>query len=209
MFEMLFASKQKLNILFEAAWEKGEFYKAVRIGRKLINKDNNDYKNLNNVAMLHFKLGFYEHALNYLLKANIIKETAFHWENIARVQQALKNFERAINSYSKALEIEPRRMSAWYHLSKCYKEQQDLKLACDVLTKLILVYPENSEARIDLGIYMLLQGKVEKAKVHFDNVLTSSNSEKIKASLLNRLYKYRTKPYTEELLSYYKALKIG
>jgi len=130
MFEFILANKQKLNDLFNCASQKGDLDLALKLGRKLITKDNNDYKNLNNVAMVHFKLGFYEHALIYLLKANLIHETAYHWENIAQVQQALKNYQRAIKSYNQALKIEPKKMSTWYHLEQCYKEQQDAQLSC-------------------------------------------------------------------------------
>lgn len=209
MFGLLFANKQKLNTHFDAAWKKGDFYKASRIGQKLINKDNNDYRNLNNVAMVHFKLGFYEHALNYLLKANIIKETSIHWENIAQVQQALKNYKRAIKSYNKALEIEPRHMSTWYLLAQCYKEHNDLKSACCILTKLILVYPDNIKARINLGVYLLLQGKIEKGKVHFDRALSYQDNEEIKAHMMKKLYEYKSKPYIQDLAYYYKALISG
>jgi len=209
MFSLLFASKTKLYAHFLSAWKKGDFNTAVKLGQRLIFKDNNDYKNLNDVAMVYYKLGLYDHALNYLLKANIIKEKASHWENIARVQQALKNFKRAIKSYNKALELKPRKMSVWYNLSRCYKSQNDLKAACYVLTKLILVYPDNMEARIDLGLYLLLQGKVDKAKIHFDSVISTSNGESNKNQLLNKLIKYRTKPFIKDLLLYYQSLNIN
>lgn len=206
MFELLLANKHKLNDLFKAALEKGDSNKALKIGRKLIKKDNNDYNNLNNVAMVHFRLGFYEHAINYLLKANIVQETACHWENIAQVQQAQKNYQRAIKSYNKALEIEPRKMSAWYLLAQCYKSNKDLKSACSVLTKLILVYPDNIEARIDLGLYLLLQGKVDKGKKHFEWVLSSQDKKNAMEFMLSKLYEYRYKPYIKELIFYYKEL---
>jgi len=206
MFGTLLANKQKLNHLFEAALNKGDFNKALKYGRKLINRDNNDYINLNNVAMAHFNQGFYEHALNYLLKANIIQETASHWENIAKVQQVQKNYKRAIMSYSKALEMEPRRMSAWFLLSQCHKANKDLQSACSVLTKLILVYPDNIEARIDLGLYLLLQGKINKGKKHLECVLNCQNKERAKSRMLNKLYEYRNKPYIKELSFYYKAV---
>jgi len=206
MFGSLFASKKQLNNQFEAAWKKGDLNKALKLGRKLINKDNNDYKNLNTVAMVHYELGYYEHALNYLLKANILCETTSHWQNLGKVQQALNNHERAIKSYNKALEITPNNLSTWFLLAQCYKELGDLKSACHILTKLILVYPENFEARIDLGLFLLLRGKVEKGKKHFERVLSCSNNEKVKLCMLKKLHEYRHKFYIQELASYYTKL---
>lgn len=80
-------------------------------------------------------------------------------------------FERAIELYEKALEINPKNTSVYVPLAKTYKYNNDFKNAIKYFEKALSVEPNDIENRTLLGECYKNNGQYSKAKLQFEQVL--------------------------------------
>ena len=80
-------------------------------------------------------------------------------------------FERAIELYEKALEINPNNSSVFVPLAKTYKFNNDFKNAIKYFEKALAIEPDGVENRTLLGECYKNNGQYSKAKLQFEQVL--------------------------------------
>ncbi|HIG28734.1 MAG TPA: tetratricopeptide repeat protein [Verrucomicrobiales bacterium] len=171
MFGSLFANKEKLKSLFITAWQQNNMHRAIKMGEKLVAKDPENFENIHDLGMVHFQAGLLVPALQYLTTANKIQENAINWNNIGRVQQAMKNFEQARSSYDRSRELDTDDPQPWFNVSVCYREEGDMQAAFDELKKITKVYPDHLSTLSDLALHFEQHGQIDKAIELFEKAL--------------------------------------
>jgi len=86
-------------------------------------------------------------------------------------QLALKEHGKAIDAFTKSLELNPKNEQALYHLAESHILAGDSKRAKAVLEQLIAQSPNYYEALADLGLIEMQQGRKKEAKALFEQSL--------------------------------------
>lgn len=108
--------------------------------------------------------GKYQQVLNqvsYLLLRFSSSVILYNFSGAAN--QGLGNTESAIESYKKALSIQPDYVDAYYNMGIAYKAQGKLEEAIKVYKKVLSIRPQYAEAHYNMGNIFKVQGKLEAA----------------------------------------------
>src|SRR5882724_6200760 len=110
------------------------------------------------------------------------------------IQFELEQFDDAVKTYEKLLEIVPRHATANFNLAICYEKLGRWQEATDSFQKSLQADPQRQEAQLGLGICLLHQEKPEPAIVCFDRVLARTPAHETalfgKAVSLQLLWKF-------------------
>src|SRR5580658_10607755 len=87
------------------------------------------------------------------------------------IQFELEQYDDAIKTYEKLLNLAPRHATANFNLGICYEKLGRWQEATDAFTKALEVDPQREEAQLGLGICLLHQEKPEPAIGYFEKVL--------------------------------------
>lgn len=102
----------------------------IEIAEKLLANDPNNIERIWSAAQAHIQAEHYDGAekhLNRLIK--MAPKTANYWNELARVQQRQQKFKQAIDSYEKALNLNPALKENLLNITVCYRELNNYSAA--------------------------------------------------------------------------------
>ncbi len=102
----------------------------IEIAEKQLATDPNNIERIWNAAQAHIQAEQYDGAekhLNKLIK--MAPKTANYWNELARVQQRQQRFKQAIESYEKALTLNPALKENLLNITVCYREMNNYSAA--------------------------------------------------------------------------------
>ena len=102
----------------------------IEIAEKLLANDPNNIERIWSAAQAHIQAEQYDGAekhLNKLIK--MAPKTANYWNELARVQQRQQKFKQAIDSYEKALNLNPALKENLLNITVCYRELNNYSAA--------------------------------------------------------------------------------
>jgi len=140
------------------------------------------------IGMCLMKIGNYKKAIENL--EEVYKEVPDNRTNLVYLADSyhgLKNFDKAVDFYKKAIELEPDSVLN-YKLALCYKEQGKNDEALQNL-ELSLKLSENFEALILIGEIYIDQGKFKEAKEKLDRANEYDPNSKEVKSLMKKVAK--------------------
>jgi tetratricopeptide (TPR) repeat protein len=107
---------------------------------------------------------------------------------------AIGNKEKAIESFSRVLEISPRSVAAHYNLGYTYKTFGELDRAIAIYNDIIAQYPDYDAAHLALGFTYITQGNFEKGWKQHTRYLKQSgkNGDRLRQLLQNNDITYKT-----------------
>ena len=113
--------------------------------------DSNSLEALYAYGMICQEKGDYNEAIETYHKILIIGEYREPYFNLGYIhQEYLKVYDVAIENYSKAIEVEPRYVEAYYNRALCYEQRDDLKKAATDLRHALKLDPQYTYAAIAL-----------------------------------------------------------
>src|SRR5580693_10812289 len=107
--------------------------------------------------------------LNSAIEAG--EETTEVFAAKGHIQFELEQYDDAIKTYDRLLNLAPRHGTAHFNLGICYEKLGRWQEATDAFQKAVEADPQRADAQLGLGICLLHQEKPEPAITYFDKVL--------------------------------------
>lgn len=167
-------SKEKADKAFNKAFKTGDFSTALKLYRKLADKDPNDYESLHNIGFIFLSVKQGAEAIDYFIKANNIHESPIHWNNLGRAYQQVKKYSEAQDAYTKAMQLDMNDPMPWYNLTVCLREMGNVEESITELEKLIQAHPSHAGSNNDLALHYEDQGHIDRAIAQLEKALNSN-----------------------------------
>jgi pentatricopeptide repeat protein len=109
-----------------------------------------------------------------------------HWMPHTLTAEALRQSGRcseAVPEYREAISLRPVEEFPYTMLARCFIQARRLDEAEDVLRQLRAINPMSQDASMGLGIFALLDGRIEESRAHFQDV-TRRNARRSQAELM-------------------------
>jgi superkiller protein 3 len=186
-----------------------------------------------NLALTYLTLGKYAEAILLyqksicLLKTN--EEKAFSWNNLGNIYRHQNNYEKALNAYQNADEIDPQNAGrhdkadlaytesnsenaqVWLELGNLFFKTSSYSEAVYAYTKAVKIDPTSGLAHSNLAMSLVIQGKYKEAASIYLKSITLFNNNKEKAISWNRLGNVYRKmnDYENAKKAYQNAIKLS
>jgi tetratricopeptide (TPR) repeat protein len=102
--------------------------------------------------------------------SNRIDESFVTYYNLGKIYGDLKDYEKALSHYYRALSINPRFPPIYNDIAGIFDRKGNYELAFKYLVKAFRLYPDSTVTNYNLGLYYVRKGKPEKALYHLERV---------------------------------------
>ncbi len=119
----------------------------------------------------------------------------------------LKNYNKAINYFKRAIKIEPKFKEAWFELGKCYSKTGVIDNVIKCNLKSIVINPKLIKAWEFLAIAYLTSGDYQKAIKCYEKIVEIDPKSKRTLKILGLFY-YNIENYQKAIEFYKKVLDI-
>jgi tetratricopeptide (TPR) repeat protein len=136
-----------------------------------------------NLSRPHHNLGRYYHDHGYRNEAILEYQQAIEkpvsnrkdekfvtYYNLGKVYSDLRDFEKALSYYYRALSIDPQFPHVYNDIAGVFDRRGNHELAYKYLIKAFNLYPHGSETNYNLGLYYLRMGQPDNALYHLERV---------------------------------------
>lgn len=154
---------QRLNSAGTTALDKGQIAQAIILLNQAIAADPTDHVALNTLGVALAKQGKYDEALEHLQKAYALKHDAETLLSTGMVYYLQHDFDAAIKSWTRALELDPKMIALHGNMGYAYLRKGDFEKAEESFHKLIKVKPNSTLAYKGLALTKYLSGEVSSA----------------------------------------------
>lgn len=167
-----------IGLLIVLVWGACALAERLRIGRRAV-----AVSGLAAVACLtiaaHIQTGYWKNSLVLFSHAAEVAESSLAYTKLGFEQAQAADFDRAANSFYRALKINPDYVAAHRSLGNMCLAEGDPDAAVGHLQRTIRLDPEDAEAHYNLGIILMRQGQTQAAITHYEEALriTSDNAE--------------------------------
>jgi Flp pilus assembly protein TadD len=131
-----------------------------------------DAEALNNLGQRYQDRGEYEKAIAEFKKAIAMRPNYYRaYNNLAVCYGELKQFDKAEEVLLKTIELKPDNFYAMNNLAVLHMEQRNFEKALGYARRCVEVEPGYVNGRITLGSVLAMTGKVDEARVQFNEAL--------------------------------------
>jgi tetratricopeptide (TPR) repeat protein len=149
----------------------GETEKALMEFEKSVELMPDNYRALTNLGVAYAKVGKYNDSLDVLRKSIEIKEYHKTYDKLGLVYVELKDDDKAIEAFEKAIQINKRYAKAHNDLATVYGRQGKFDLALGEFKEAIRIDRDYADAHYNLGILLEFLDEKELAKKEFNEAL--------------------------------------
>jgi len=142
--------KLQLNLAFQLQ-QSGQFVEAERHYLEILTVEPNNSNVLNLLGILKYQNKQYSEAAVYIKKAIEIKPCAYFYETLGKVQFGAGDFDEAIKSYKKSIELEPEVFDTWFNLASVFKKDKQFQNAIEAYQKALTINPKFTDIYFNLG----------------------------------------------------------
>ena len=160
-------NKKYILVLFK---EK-KFKKVIKYGKKLLKKIPDDTYLLNILGVSSIKLEDYQDAEKYFKKLLFFKQSAELYYNYGNIQKKIKNYKEAINSFNKAIKLNPNFSEAYNNLGNVNKLIDENDEAIKNYKKAIKNKKDNLEAYFNLANVLKENKQYKETKNIYEKIL--------------------------------------
>ncbi|MCB2183419.1 MAG: tetratricopeptide repeat protein [Desulfobulbaceae bacterium] len=180
-----------LTNLGTAQHRQGKLSEALDSFRQVLALDPNDLYGLNNLALVLKDLGELEEAESIFSKVIRLQPSAEAHHGLGLIHRKQGKQNDAVQSFQKALEINPDGIDSWRNIGIIYTEKMEFEKAIDVYEKIINQKPDDTESLNKLGLLHQKCGKLEEAVSFFRKALQlQPDFLEARASFAETLEKY-------------------
>ena len=98
----------------------------------------------------------------------------------------LKKFDKAVEMFSRTLDISPQHKNALFNLAKTYKQLSNFSAAAKYFNMLLTVFPDHPRATLELGDCYMRMKEREKAREIYEAVLRKDPANKVALNNLGK-----------------------
>ncbi|MBN2190205.1 MAG: tetratricopeptide repeat protein [Candidatus Aureabacteria bacterium] len=138
---------------------------------------------------------------SYRKKMLVVDESATQHYNLAVTYTKQANYDRAIEEYKKAIQIDPTFTVAHYNLAILYRKKNNLPLAVDSYKNAIKSDPRFEKAYVNMGFILKETGDYDTAISYFKKALTLDQKNPVVHLGLAQIYDL--KKYNNDLALYH------
>lgn len=150
-----------------------DYKKQLPALKSAVEKNSKDPENRKEYAVALYATGDVSEAKKQYEEAIKVKQNdATLYNNLGNMQRDLREYDAAVKSYKKALELDPRLVNTYINLANTQLYMKN-RVADAIRTykEGLRVLPENNQIEVLLGIAYVKAGDTDSAKVAFNNVL--------------------------------------
>lgn len=167
-----FEDGETIRLIAEYFFRKEHYADALDLFLSLAGEGEPDEEIVQKIGYCYQMLSDYERALQYYLKADIIRpDHAWTVRRIALCYRNLKNSERALEYYRRAGRLKPDNLSIQMNIGHCYLEQKQYDEALKYYFKVEYLDPSNTKTWRPIAWCSFLVGKYEQARKYYDLIL--------------------------------------
>jgi tetratricopeptide (TPR) repeat protein len=164
-------------------------------------------------GLKYYKEGQYSKALDYFTKSipkynSEYLNNAYVYFYIGNCNSFIKEYERAISDYTKALEINPKLAEVYYNRGATYSRKQEYDKAISDYTKSLEINPKLAEAYGNRGATYFHKQEYDKAIADYTKAL-EINPKLTKTYSYRGIAYFRKQEYEKAIADYTKALEIN
>jgi tetratricopeptide (TPR) repeat protein len=174
MFSFFANPRRRADRAFRKGFETGKYTSAVRLYRRVVDKDPSDYEALHNLGFIFLEVGDGAQAIEYLKKANAVHECSLHWNNLGRAYQQTRQFPEALEAYRNAVRLDEENVDPRYNSTVCLREMGKEQESLRELEMFLLDHPDHAGANNDRAIHHETSGEREKAVSSLRRALQSN-----------------------------------
>jgi len=156
----------------------------------------------------YFQVSHWKNGITVFENAVRVTENNYWAYNNLGTAYGKKNYDMAILSYNKALNIKPDYTAALFNLGTSFTEKGSFDKAVPYFNKALKIDPKDVDVHNNLGSILFIRGKLDKAALHFNEILKidpeNANAHSNLANVLSAQGKL-----DEAALSYEQAIKIN
>ena len=152
-------------------FKEKKFVKALKLGKKLLKKNSEDFDLLYILGLSSINLQNYVEAEKFFKKLLVIKQNADIFYIYGNINSKLKNYEIAINSFNKAITLKPKFSEAYNNLGNVKKLNNQIDQAIKNYKKAISTNKHNLTAYFNLTVVLKQNRKYLECKDIYEKIL--------------------------------------
>jgi len=146
--------------------QAGRIEAAEAAYRRILRIDPRHSEALRLRGLIAHQRGQHQLAVDLVSRAISVGATPLHYLNLGMAYDGLNQFERAVESYRRALELDPTSVDALNCLGNSYRARGVGKAALDCYRAAVAAGPEHALAHYNLGGLLYERGDLEGALIH-------------------------------------------
>ncbi len=188
--------------------EMGDLKNAISCYQRSLKINSKSVVALNGLATVYLSLNNLKLALNYGIKAtNENPNSDESWTHLGVIYRHLKDNERAIQAYEKALSIKDR-PDTWFSLGNAYFDEKNIKKSLDCYKKAVKFKPDYDKAWENMGYTYDSIGKWKDAIKYYKKTL-EINPRKYSAWINMGVTYGKKRKHKDALECFQNALKFN
>lgn len=171
-FAPIMHDEKLLKVLGEYFFKNEYYNDAAYIFVNLSHNEFNDSELYQKTGYCYQSVGNYEEALEYYLKADLIKpNNLWTLRHIAICYRNMKKSEMALDYFLRAVDMAPDNLSVNLNIGHCYLEQKQYDEALKYYFKVDYLDTKGTKARRPIAWCSFLAGKTEQAWRYYEKIL--------------------------------------
>jgi len=146
--------------------QAGRIEAAEAAYRRILRIDPRHSEALRLCGLIAHQRGQHQLAVDLVSRAIAVGATPLHYLNLGMAYDGLNQFERAVESYRRALELDPTSVDALNCLGNTYRARGVGKAALDCYRAAVAAQPEHALAHYNLGGLLYERGDLDGALIH-------------------------------------------
>ncbi len=201
-FQQTISDDNSLRQISEFFFKKGYFTEAMEAFEIILQKQQDNVEIIQKLAYCHQQNKEYNKALNWYLKADILKpEQIWTTKKIALMYKHLKQPEKALEYYSIAERIKPEDLYTQASIGHCHLDLKNYNEALKYYFKVEYLDESNTNVWRPIAWCSFVIGKLDQAEKYYHKLLVSSSN---KHDLINIAHVLWCKNNRREALKFYQ-----
>ena len=174
-FHKITDTPQDIRQIAEFFFKKEYFKEASEAFQILDSKDGNNVEVIQKIAYCQQQLQNYNHALNYYLKADILKpEQVWTTKKVALMYKLLKNPEKALEYYHIAERLKPEDLHTQASIGHCLLDLKQYAEALKYYFKVEYLDQSNTKVWRPIAWCSFVSGNFDQAEKYYQKILVST-----------------------------------
>jgi tetratricopeptide (TPR) repeat protein len=149
-----------------------EFDKALLVYEEIIKIDNLNHQAITRLPIIYLMKERYKDSIEMINRSfKLVKPVIGDYQNLASAYLALKDYDNAINSYKKVVEINPNNLEIYKILGDTQMKIADYQEAVDSYRNALKLSPDQFQQLFDYGASLLYTNKTMEALEVLKNAL--------------------------------------